>query len=428
VITLAAANNRGMSTPPSLCLKVCPAGTARWLVAALVLSIGPVHASASSARPVAPAVHSTAALAQTATTGGNKAAASPGARPQRAAPVSKPAASSKPKNQPQRGKPDSYRGRPAVQAFADDVAARRGWDPAWVMIQLDGAVRVPRVAQLVMPPPVGTAKNWAAYRDRFIEPQRIGAGLVFWQEYQDTLARAEAQYGVPAAVVVGILGVETYYGRITGNFRVLDALATLSFDFPSGRSDRSAFFRNELEELLVLARREGVRADSLRGSYAGAIGWPQFLPSSINRFAVDFDGDGHIDLQGSVPDAIGSVAHYLQAHGWQPGMATHHAVQPPTDPQQLATLLAPDIKPSFSAEEMRAQGARLDRDGNRHVGPLALVELRNGDGPPSHVAGTENFYAVTRYNWSSYYALAVIELGQAIQSARQARTLAPSGS
>ena len=313
-------------------------------------------------------------------------------------------------------------------AFVDDVAARRGWDPAWIHIQLDGAVRVPRVAQLVMPPPAGTAKNWAAYRDRFIEPQRIGAGLVFWQEHQDTLARAEARFGVPAEVVVGILGVETYFGRITGSFRVLDALATLSFDFPSGRSDRSAFFRNELEELLVLVRREGVRADSIRGSYAGAIGWPQFLPSSINRHAVDFDGDGHIDLQRSVSDAIGSVAHYLQVHGWQPGMATHHAVSPPTDAQPLATLLAPDIKPSFSAEQMQSLGARLDAAGSRHAGPLALVELRNGDAAPSHIAGTQNFYALTRYNWSSYYALAVIELGQAIRSARQARPAAPAAS
>ena len=313
-----------------------------------------------------------------------------------------------------------YRGRPDVRTFAQDVAARRDWDPAWVMMQLDGARQLPRVARLIMPPPVGVPKNWAAYRDRFVEPKRIAAGLAFWQQHADVLQRAEAQYGVPAEVVVGIIGVETFYGRVTGDFRVLDALATLSFDFPSGRSDRSGFFRSELEELLVLARREGIRADSVKGSYAGAIGWPQFLPGSINRHAVDFDGDGHIDLQRSVVDAIGSVARYLQAHGWQPGLATHHAVEPPPEGPGRITLLGPDIKPSFTAAEFAEHGARLDDAGTRHAGLLALVEVQNGDAPPSHVAGTQNFWAITRYNWSSYYALAVITLGQAVKSARPA--------
>ena len=313
-----------------------------------------------------------------------------------------------------------YRGRAELRSFADDVAARRSWDPAWVMIQLDGARQLPRVARLIMPPPVGTAKNWAAYRDRFVEPRRITAGLAFWQQHAASLQRAEDLYGVPAEVVVGIIGVETFYGRVTGDFRVLDALATLSFDFPAGRSDRSAFFRTELEELLVLARREGVRADSIKGSYAGAIGWPQFLPGSINRHAVDFDGDGHIDLQRSVADAIGSVAHYLQAHGWQRGLPTHFDVVPPDEGPGRTQLLEPDIKPSFNAAQFAEQGARLDEAGRRHDGLLALVEVRNGDAAPSHVAGTQNFWALTRYNWSSYYALAVITLGEAVRAARAA--------
>jgi membrane-bound lytic murein transglycosylase B len=314
----------------------------------------------------------------------------------------------------------SYRGRAEVRAFAAEVAARRDWDAAWVQRTLEGARPLPRVAQLIMPPPAGTAKNWAAYRDRFVEPQRINAGLAFWRAHAATLARAEAEFGVPAEVVVGIIGVETFYGRITGNFRVLDALATLSFDFPSGRSDRSAFFRSELEELLQLAQREGVRADSFRGSYAGAIGWPQFLPGSINRHAVDYDGDGHVDLQRSVVDAIGSVARYLQAHGWQRGLATHHAVSAPADEAARATLLAPDILPTFSAAEFAEHGARLDDAGRRHAGRLALVQLDNGDAPPTLIAGTENFYVITRYNWSSYYALAVITLGEAVKAARAA--------
>lgn len=313
-----------------------------------------------------------------------------------------------------------YRGREVLKAFADEVAARHGWEAAWVLVQLADARQLPRVAKLIMPPPPGTPKNWAAYRDRFVEPRRIQAGLAFWQANADSLARAEREFGVPAEVVVGIVGVETFYGRITGDFRVVDALATLAFDFPTGRSDRSPFFRSELEQLLLLARREGIRADSLRGSYAGAIGWPQFMPGSINRHAVDFDGDGHIDLQRSLPDVIGSVAHYLQAHGWQRGLATHHAVQLPADEAARATLLAPDIKPSFSAAQFAEHGAGLDEAGRRHDGLLALVELQNGDAAPSYVAGTQNFWAITRYNWSAYYAMAVISLGEAVKAARNA--------
>jgi membrane-bound lytic murein transglycosylase B len=323
---------------------------------------------------------------------------------------------------------DAYRGRADVRAFAAEVAARQGWDPAWVMMQLHGARRLPRVAQLIMPPPAGVAKNWAAYRDRFIEPRRIEAGRAFWQAHAATLARAESDFGVPPEIVVGIIGVETFYGRVTGGFRVLDALCTLAFDFPSGRSDRSAYFRSELEELLVLARREGVRADRFKGSYAGAIGWPQFMPGSINRHAVDFDGDGHIDLQHNLSDVIGSVAHYLQAHGWQRGMPTHFDVVPPEADPGRATLLAPDIRPSFSAAQFAEHGARLGEAGRGHDGLLALVELHNGADAPSHVAGTQNFYALTRYNWSSYYAMAVIALGDAVKAARDAgaRMAAPS--
>jgi membrane-bound lytic murein transglycosylase B len=223
---------------------------------------------------------------------------------------------------------------------------------------------------------------------------------------------------VPAEIVVGIIGVETYYGRIMGNFRTVDALATLAFDFPTGRKDRSGFFRDELEQLLVWCQRERCDLQGLRGSYAGAIGLSQFMPGSINRHAVDFDGDGRIDLLGSPADAIGSVANYLAAFGWQPGMPTHYPVSIPADASDRAVLLAPDIVPSFSAAQFAERGAVLGGQGAQHPGLLALVELHNGDAAPSYVAGTQNFYAVTRYNWSSYYALAVIELGAAVSALR----------
>jgi membrane-bound lytic murein transglycosylase B len=311
-----------------------------------------------------------------------------------------------------------YAQRQDVRDFAAAVAARRQWPPEWVAQQLAQARKQPRVLRLMMPPPAGTAKNWAAYRERFVEPRRIAAGLRFWQDNAEWLQRAEARFGVPAEIVVGIVGVETFYGRFTGNFRVLDALATLAFDFPTGRSDRSPFFRAELEEFLVSSRREGIDPAAIKGSYAGAIGLPQFMPSSLNKHAVDFDGDGHIDLLGSAPDVIGSVANYLAAFGWQSGKAVFFDVDVPVDTRARATLLLPDILPTFSAAQMLELGAELEPPARAHDGPLALVELQNGAAAPSYVAGTQNFYAITRYNQSSYYAMAVIDLGQAVKQLR----------
>lgn len=314
----------------------------------------------------------------------------------------------------------SYANREEVQRFAQELAQRHGWSPDSTLQALSQARYLPRVSQLIMPPPAGTAKNWAVYRSRFVEPKRLKAGVEFWNANERLLKRAERTYGVPASLIVGIIGVETYYGRHLGGFRVLDALATLSFDFPSGRSDRSAFFRGELESLLVWTKREGRAAHEVKGSYAGAIGWPQFMPSSILRHAVDFDGDGHINLERNMADVIGSVAHFLKAHGWTPGMPTHYSIEPPRDDAARAELLAPDILPSFSAQEMAVRGAVLSERALDHAGPLALVALENGGAAPSYVAGTSNFYTVTRYNWSSYYALAVIELGREVEAARKA--------
>ncbi len=310
-----------------------------------------------------------------------------------------------------------YGGHAGALAFAEEVSARRSLPAAWLHEQVAQARRVEAVRRLIMPPPAGTAKNWAAYRARFVEPQRIGAGVAFWRGQSRWLALAEERWGVPPEIVVGIVGVETFYGRVMGGFRVLDALATLAFDFPPGRRDRSAFFRGELEEFLVWCARERNPPALPKGSYAGAMGLPQFMPGSINRWAVDFDGDGRIDLAGSGADVAGSVAHYLAAWGWQRGMATHYGVAPPVDTAERAALLAPDVLPSFSAAQFASHGAELDGAGRAHAGPLALVELQNGDRAPSHVAGTTNFYAVTRYNWSAYYAMAVIDLGAAVKAA-----------
>jgi len=304
-----------------------------------------------------------------------------------------------------------------TQAWAQDAAQRLQLDPTWVQNTLAQAQRLPSVERLVLPPNSPTAKNWAAYRARFIEPIRIQAGARFWQTHRAALERAEREYGVPASVIVGIIGVETLYGQYTGNFRILDALATLTFHFPSAHpraAARQAFFQSELEQFLLLTSRSGADPLTIRGSYAGAMGLPQFMPSSWAKFAVDFDGDGRIDLFGSPTDAIGSVANYFKAFDWRPGMPTHYPVRLTAGQTNMDTLLAPDILPTFSVASFVSHGAALSGPALQHTGPLALIELLNGPDAPSYVAGTENFYAITRYNWSSYYAMAVIELAEAV--------------
>jgi len=311
----------------------------------------------------------------------------------------------------------SYAAREDAKLWAQDAAKRLDLSEAWLQKQLAQAQRIAVIEKLVLPPATPAAKNWAAYRARFIEPQRIQAGARFWKAHQAALERAEREYGVPASIVVGIIGVETLYGQNTGNFRILDALATLAFDFPVAHpraAERQAFFRSELEQFLLLTSRSGANPQSIKGSYAGAMGLPQFMPSSWARYAVDFDGDGRVDLFGSPTDAIGSVANYFKSFQWQPGMPTHYPVGLVPGQTDMEALLAPDILPTFSVSSFTAKGAQLEGAALNHSGPLALIELRNGLDAPSYVAGTENFYAITRYNWSSYYAMAVIELAEAV--------------
>ncbi len=304
-------------------------------------------------------------------------------------------------------------------ALADELAQQYKLPQTWVREQISKAQHLKSVPKMVLPPSVPTTKNWRAYRERFIESRRIEAGTQFWQTHESALTRAEQTYGVPAEMIVGIIGVETFYGQNMGNYRVLDALTTLTLNFPTAHpraAERQAFFKSELGHFLAQAHSQGNA--SATGSFAGAMGWPQFMPSSVAKFAVDFDGDGRIDLRNSPVDAIGSVANYFKAFGWQTGMPTHYPVGFDEARLDKPTLLAPDILPSFSVSNFTAKGAVLDEQAQKHTGPLALVELFNGDEPPSYVAGTENFYVVTRYNWSSYYALAVIELGEAIKANR----------
>ena len=310
-----------------------------------------------------------------------------------------------------------YASRPDAMQFADDMAERRGLDPVWVREAVGNARYNATVSRLMQPPAQAFVKNWRVYRSRFIDPVRIEAGEKFWLANQATLERAEKQYGVPPEIIVGIIGIETIYGKDTGSFRVMDALSTLAFDFPVSHpraQERSAYFKGEIEQFLILQSRRGVNPFEPRGSYAGAMGMPQFMPSSWVKFAVDFDGDGTIDLWNSPADVIGSVASYFKAFNWQPGMATHYPVSFDAARLDMDALMAPDILPTFSVASFTNKGAVLEGPALQHKGPLALVELLNGSDAPQYIAGTDNFYAITRYNWSSYYAMAVIELGQEV--------------
>jgi len=323
----------------------------------------------------------------------------------------------------------AYGARADAMQLAADIAAQRKLPLSWVQEALGRAHFQPQVQRLMTPPAAGGGSaalpDWGAYRSRFVDSQRIRAGVRFWQSHAVSLARAAQQYGVPEYIIIGIIGVETLYGQKMGNWRVLDALATLALDFPAAHpraEARRSYFRDELAQLLEFSHRARIDPRSLRGSYAGAMGLGQFMPGSWARWGVDFDGDGRIDLYGSAPDAIGSVANYLAAHGWQKGQPTHYRVrlaQGSDGAQRPPAALPLGIRPQLRAAQLRAHGVQMDEAASTHQGLLALVQFPNGaQTAPLYIAATQNFYALTRYNQSSFYTLAVIELGLAVQAAR----------
>jgi membrane-bound lytic murein transglycosylase B len=266
------------------------------------------------------------------------------------------------------------------------------------------------VLRHIAPAPPGFRRSWTAYRARFIEPTRIREGLRFWREHAEVLQRASQRFGVPEEIIVSIIGIETLYGRHTGQFRVIDALTTLAFDYPR----RSDYFREELEQFLLLAREQGFDPLAPRGSFAGAIGLPQFMPGSIRRYAIDFDADGRIDLLGSPADAIGSVARFLQGHGWQSGAPTHFPVLL-EDEARARPALEAGIPPSLTSLQLAGMGVTSPVEIPVSE-KLALVDLPNGDDTTHHVLGTNNFYVITRYNRSYFYAMAVIDFAATLRA------------
>ena len=310
-----------------------------------------------------------------------------------------------------------------VAAFVDRMVEKHGFERTELEDLLRKTRFVESAARLMKPAPSDKPKNWAAYRARFVEPLRINAGIAFWDAHEDALTRAEQQYGVPAEIIVGIIGVETIYGRNTGGFRVMDAITTLAFAYPDTptRAARMEYFRGELENTLLFARDTDTDPFTLLGSYAGAIGLPQFMPGSILQFAVDFDGDGRIDLRNSPVDAIGSVANFLVRHGWQRGLpiafpaAASAAADGAVAPWQA--FIGQGLEAKYSLGELRANGVTPAADTPAEL-QYGLVDLQNGFDPTEYWLGTANFFAITRYNRSFFYAMSVADLGHAVRVAR----------
>ncbi|SOE58731.1 lytic murein transglycosylase B [Burkholderia sp. OK233] len=323
--------------------------------------------------------------------------------------------------------PQRYANNPNVDVFISDMSARYDFDEAALHALFARVSYSATAVKLVTPSPSPSIKNWRVYQSRFLDQVRINAGVRFWRANQATLQRAYEEFGVPPEVIVGIIGVETIYGRFMGNFRVLDALTTLSFDYPNtaNRADRQATFRKNLEDYLVWTRDSQIDPTTVLGSYTGAIGIPQFLPSSIVQYAVSYDGNKQIDLRTSQADAIGSVANYLRQNGWENGRPVVWKIG--TDAGSLGVAqAAADGKPEphWPLDQLLRAGLLLNESGvdiaSEAGTPVTVVDLPSPGRGTEYMLGLKNFYVLTRYNRSFFYALAVYQLGQRVKAQMEA--------
>ena len=296
--------------------------------------------------------------------------------------------------------------REDVRQFIDEMSKTHGFD----VDRLDAVFRKVEFSNSVIAAISRPAETlpWHKYRPIFLGAERIQMGVQFWRRHKDALQRAQAQFGVPAEVLVAIIGVETRYGKAKGKYPVINSLSTLAFDYPK----RSSFFRSELEQYLLLTREQGFDPLALKGSYAGAMGIPQFISSSYRNYAIDFDHDGVIDIWNSMDDAIGSIANYFKLHGWQPGRQI--AMPAVVNSDKYKQLVTEDLKPVITAAELR----RYDVIPSTALSPdtlakLLVLEDRNGN---EFWLGFDNFYVITRYNTSPLYAMAVYQLAGKIKS------------
>jgi len=379
------------------------------LAAALAAAPAVAQTSADATKPVAkPAPKTTSKPAEKPAPESPATATPTGAKPAAADATKTSTAAARPSRAP------TFAGRDDVRVFVAEMVERNGFDETKLNAVFARTRAAENAIRFMQPAPPGFKRSWIAYRARFVEPFRIREGLRFWRENADAVRRASDRFGVPEEIVVSIIGVETIYGRQLGDFRIMDALATLAFDYPR----RAAYFREELEQYLLLAREAGFDPLDWRGSFAGAVGLPQFMPGSIRRHAVDFDGDGRIDLRFSPTDAIGSVASFLANHGWIRGGPTHFAATV-EDEARAKPAVEAGIPPSLTTLELAALGVTSPQEvpaGEK----LALIDLPNGDDTTHYVLGPNNFWVITRYNRSYFYAMAVIDLARALKDERPA--------
>ena len=299
-----------------------------------------------------------------------------------------------------------YENRNSVKGFVNEVAKKDGFDPQQLLSIFEQVEKKQRIIDLISRP-AEKAKPWHEYREIFVTAPRIAAGVEFWEENEAALNRAGSKFGIPIEIIVAVIGVETNYGRNKGSFRVMDALSTLAFDYPP----RARFFRSELRELLLLAREENKDPLELIGSYAGAMGYGQFIPSSFRAYAIDFDGDGARDIWSNRTDAIGSVANYFFRHGWD---GEGPIAVPVTVTDERADQFANQgLKPKRSIAELRKAGVEHVSLPDQTLGALFRLE---GNGGWEYWLGLHDFYVITRYNHSHMYALAVVQLSAAVRS------------
>jgi len=308
-----------------------------------------------------------------------------------------------------------YDKRPEVREFVAEFAQEQGFNRAR-LLKLFSQVQAQESTLRLMTKPYATPPKWFEYAPPFLSQARVDAGVAYWSANRAALERAQREFGVPPEIVVAIVGVETFYGRIAGKYRVIDALTTLAFDYPR----RADFFREELKQFLLFTREWKVSPLAPKGSFAGAMGLPQFMPTSLRRFAVDFDADGKMDLWTDNDDVIGSVANFLQRHGWERGgLGLFPAdVDPATAPLLVGDngLSTPREYGEWGAASV---SARTRAEIDPHA-PAVLVQLDDSDGP-SYRLGFGNFQALRQYNRSRLYATAVWELAQLLKRAREAQ-------
>lgn len=305
--------------------------------------------------------------------------------------------------------------RPEIETFINEMVERHGFTQPELQSILGMAQFQPSIINAISRP--ATSKPWHEFRPLLVSPQRVADGVVFWNSHASTLARARREFGVPEEIIIAVIGVETNYGVQSGKHRVLDALTTLAFNYPK----RAAFFRDELEHYLLLGREQSTNIFNIKGSYAGAIGIPQFMPSSYRRYAVDFDNDGKIDLSGSTADAIGSVANYLKSYGWEAEQSI--AVPAVVNGSGYRDILYTGKPPIYTIDEIRKWGVAPGAPAPRSR-EATLIELENKGGN-EHWLGFNNFYVITRYNRSVNYAMCVLQLAEEIRVARNANQALP---